>query len=138
MTPAEAAAEVLRRITEHPETLNQATWMSNDWGRILPSSTDAGEWAECGTTACVAGHAAALLAAQENRYVMAFEIARAGAAVLGLGTDAANWLFDSRRQKAEVTTALRWLSEQRTAAVDAERMIAVSARSPQSGVSCDP
>ncbi|MCY4059771.1 MAG: hypothetical protein OXG44_17425 [Gammaproteobacteria bacterium] len=120
MTPAQVAAEVLTRITDQPRTYDQKLWLEGrDWvpmtnEQCIDPSETVETWADCGTTACVAGHAAHVIARATGRGVIYAGISRTAGEGLALGFSAEGWLFDSGRTKEEVTAALRWLSQRRS------------------------
>ncbi|MCY4059770.1 MAG: hypothetical protein OXG44_17420 [Gammaproteobacteria bacterium] len=110
MTPAEVAAEVLRRITDHPGTFDQRHWFMTQRREFSPEHIQPHEtvtdWAECGTTACVAGHAAHVVGTARGSAVHADDIRRVAAAALGLADIAADWLFCEGLAKTDVVDRL--------------------------------
>jgi len=124
VTPAEVAAEVLRRITEHPETYDQRRWLTNPRTEIDPDiqpHETVDDWSRCGTVACVAGHAAhaAVTARGEpirpedirSDAISSEDIRRAATAALGLDNDRAGWLFWHGRKKSDVVDMLTAIAD---------------------------
>lgn len=129
--PKEVAAEAASLIRLRPERHDQTVWL--DFGRnddpdheceMPVGEIVASLYAEegsCGTTACVAGWVA-ILTAPWGSYITdsgsvvwpdgsLHSIELAGQGGLGLGYDAAHWLFAGDRERAEVLTALDRLAK---------------------------
>lgn len=125
MTPAEVAAEVLRRITEHPETHDQSIFV-DPYGMDLPKHcwqpwypTDVELWSQCGSTACVAGHTAAVavqggvISRREARGMHVEDIAsRALGFPYRVGSRASARLFNTDIDHRQVCELLAELAEQ--------------------------
>ena len=114
MTPAEVAAEVLRRITEHPETYDQRRWLTNPRTEIDPDiqpHETVDDWARCGTVACVAGHAAHAAVTARGEPVSSEDIRSVATEALGLDCDQALWLFWLGHEKSDVVDMLTAIAD---------------------------
>ena len=121
LPPCEIAGGVLDRIDRYPETFYQRTWLVVDRNVQRPSVShfkgvyDVETWADCGTTACVAGHTAAVVAEAGTPYKVG-SISTVAEAALGLSHNEAEWLFTASRTRLEVVERLTEL------AADTERV----------------
>ena len=115
------AGLVLQRIREHPDAYGQqdyVTYPDPDEEGSLESTGQIGafalfgsdpiEW-DCGVTACVAGHAAAIVYGRERkkgRHLRGYVRAVARRA-LGLGYSEAEWAFSADRTLEQVESVLQ-------------------------------
>ena len=117
-TPQELAAEIAAVIRDHEALWYQGSWFGLGGGRPIESLRAAllEESPVCGTTACVAGWAAAFASPKGTKVwaggslefpdgggVDVMDVARCA---LGLSQADAGWLFDGIRTKDEVLEAL--------------------------------
>jgi len=68
------------------------------------------DWARCGTVACVAGHAAAVVTAR-GEPVRPEDIRSVATTALGLDYDQALWLFWLGHDKSDVVSALTAIAD---------------------------
>lgn len=99
---AKLAEKVLDQIELYPETHDQHQWIEDGWAsdKFTPADFQAlcKNGLDCGTTACIAGHASLLAKnaqhhAQVDNGTVYVNWERAGQVALGLSDDEACWLF---------------------------------------------
>ncbi|WP_330342639.1 hypothetical protein [Streptomyces sp. NBC_00557] len=115
MPNAELAARILHQITEYPEHYNQTYWL-NGTDILFPHTDLNHSEHHCGTTLCIAGHAAHLTGytltsdhATKPRHPTV-SIYAAARAELELTEEDATWLFWGGRTPAQTRAALAQLA----------------------------
>ena len=111
------AAEVLRRITDCPDTHNQRDWATgpydghiSDDDHIRDPAMRVTDWEDCGATACVAGHACHVVAIAAGERVPTLSVSLVARRALGLDSEAAAWLFHAGRSTRDVMRALEFMA----------------------------